>query len=120
MKKDFISRGREVPDRSAHLVLTTKYRRKVFTGEILERLGEILDDLCQKWDCKLVEAKVEEDHIHLLFQYYPQMELSKFINNIKTVTSRRGRRKNELWNGSYFIASCGGTTVATLRKYIES
>jgi putative transposase len=24
-----------------------------------------------------------------------------------------------LWNGSYFVASCGGVTVTTLRKYIE-
>ncbi len=40
-------------DLKAHLVLTTKYKRKVFTGEILERLGEILEDLCQKWNCKL-------------------------------------------------------------------
>ncbi|RDH50531.1 IS200/IS605 family transposase, partial [Mastigocladus laminosus WC112] len=23
-------------------------------------------------------------------------------------------------NGSYFIASCGGVTVSTLRKYIEN
>ena len=98
---------------------------------MLERLGEILDDLCQKWDCKLIEFNGEEDHIHLLFQYYPQMELSKFINNIKTVTSRRLRQefveqverfyhKDVLGNGSYFIASCGGVTVSKLRKYIES
>lgn len=31
MKKDFVSRGRSVSDLKAHLVLTTKYRRKVFT-----------------------------------------------------------------------------------------
>jgi hypothetical protein len=28
--------------------------------------------------------------------------------------------KDVLWNGSYFIASCGGVTVSTLRKYIEN
>ncbi|MHC5724542.1 MAG: transposase, partial [Nostoc sp.] len=28
--------------------------------------------------------------------------------------------KDVFWNGSYFIASCGGVTVSTLRKYIEN
>lgn len=114
----------------AHLVLTTKYRRDVFTGEMLARLGEILGDLCQKWGCKMIEFNGESNHVHLLFQYYPQMELPKFINNIKSVASRRIRSefpdevnkvywKDVLWNESYFIASCGGVTVAILRQYIE-
>jgi len=131
MKNDYISKGRSVSDMKAHLVLTSKYRKKVFTAEMLKRLGEIVEDLCQKWDCKLVEFNGEEDHIHLLFQYFPQMELTKFVNSLKTVTSRRLRNefqeqvdkfywKDVLWNGSYFIASCGGVTVSTLRKYIES
>jgi len=30
MKHDFVSSGRAVSDLKAHLVLTTKYRRKVF------------------------------------------------------------------------------------------
>jgi putative transposase len=91
MKNDFVSSGRAVSDMKAHLVLTTKYRRKAFTGEMLKRLHEILSDLCQKWNCKLIEFNGEADHIHLLFQYYPQMDLSKFVNNIKSVSSRRIR-----------------------------
>jgi putative transposase len=53
MKNDFVSSGRSVSDMKAHLVLTTKYRRKAFTGEMLKRLEEVLVDLCQKWNCKL-------------------------------------------------------------------
>lgn len=131
MKNDFVSRGRSVSDLKAHLVLTTKYRRKVFTKAMLDRLHEIFEDLLVKWDCKLIEFNGEENHIHLLFQYLPQMELTKLVNNLKTVSSRRLRsefeeRVNEiyykdvLWNGSYFIASCGGVTVSMLRKYIEN
>jgi putative transposase len=58
------------------------------------------------------------------------MELAKFVNNIKSVSSRRIRSefsehvnsfywKDVLWNESYFIASCGGVTVSVLRQYIE-
>jgi putative transposase len=91
MKDDFVSSARSVSDIKAHLVLCTKYRRKVFNAEMLVRLKEIFANLSEKWSCKLIEFNSEEDHIHLLFQYYPQMDLSKFVNNIKSVASRRLR-----------------------------
>jgi putative transposase len=130
VKTDFVSSARSVSDLKAHLVLTTKYRRKVLTGEMIQRLGEVMDDLCQKWNCKIVEFNGEENHIHLLFQYLPQMELPKFIGNLKSVSSRRLREefpdevekvywKKVLWNESYFIASCGGVSISVLKKYIE-
>jgi len=131
MKNNFVASSRAVSDLKAHLVLTTKYRCKAFTGEILRRLHEILYELCQKWNCKLIEFNGEANHVHLLFQYYPQMNLSKFVNNIKSVSSRRIRSefkecldkiywKEVLWNESYFVASCGGVTVSVLRQYIEN
>lgn len=131
MKNDYISYGRSVSDLKAHLVLTTKYRRKVINQEMLKRLGEIFSNLMEQWECKLVEFNGEADHVHLLFQYHPGIELSKLVNNLKTVTSRRLRQefpehikkflwKDAFWNGSYFLASCGGVTINTLRQYIEN
>lgn len=138
MKNDFVSKGRSVSDLKAHLVLTTKYRRKAFTLEMLKRLEDILVDLLEKWDCKLVEfngvrvaSRREEDHVHLLFQYHPDLQLSKLVNNVKSVTSRKLRQeytehlekffwKDAFWNGSYFVASCGGVTISKLKEYIEN
>ncbi|NJL78377.1 MAG: IS200/IS605 family transposase [Richelia sp. SM2_1_7] len=130
-ENDFVSKGRSVSDLKAHLVLTTKYRRKAITNDMLERLHIIFEELLVKWDCKLVEFNGENNHIHLLFQYHPDLELSKLVNNLKSVSSRKLRQeftehlesfysKDAFWNGSYFIASCGGVTVSTLRKYIEN
>ena len=131
MQSDFVSSGRSVSDLKAHLILTTKYRKDVFTASMLARLNEILEELLIKWECKLVEFNGEENHVHILFQYHPNVMLSKLVNNVKTVTSRRLRKefseqinaiywKDVLWNGSYFIASCGGVTISTLKKYIEN
>jgi putative transposase len=131
MKNDFVSKGRSVSDLKAHLVLTTKYRRRAFTLEMLKRLEDILVDLLEKWDCKLVEFNGEEDHVHLLFQYHPDLQISKLVNNVKSVTSRRLRQeyaehlekffwKDVFWNGSYFVASCGGVTISKLKEYIEN
>ena len=131
MKNDFISSARSVSDLKAHLVLTTKYRKKVLTDEMISRCCDMIGDLSQKWDCKVIEFNGEDNHIHLLFQYYPQMQLPKFIGNIKSVTSRKLRQefpeqvnkvywKKVFWNESYFIASCGGVTISVLKKYIEN
>jgi putative transposase len=131
MKNDFVSKGRSVSDLKAHLVLTTKYRRKAFNTEMLERLHIVFEELLSKWDCKLVEFNGEDNHVHLLFQYHPDLELSKLVNNLKSISSRKLRQefsehlktfysKDVFWNGSYFIASCGGVTVSTLKKYIEN
>ena len=131
MKNDFVSSARSVSDLKAHLVLTTKYRKKVLTGQMINRLNEVINELCEKWNCKVIEFNGEDTHIHLLFQYYPQMDLPKFIGNIKSVTSRKLRQefpkeinkvywKKVLWNESYFIASCGGVSIYVLKKYIEN
>ena len=131
MKNDFVSSARSISDMKAHLVLTTKYRRKVLTGSMIDRLRDVVTDLCGKWDCKVIEFNGEDNHIHLLFQYYPQLELPKFVGNIKSVTSRKLRQefpqeinkvywKKVLWNESYFIASCGGVSISVLKNYIEN
>lgn len=130
VSKDFIHKARGVSDLKCHLVLTTKYRRKVLTDPMLSRLEEIFKNLMEKWEGRLVEFNGERDHVHLLLQYTPQTEPSKLINNLKTVSSRYLRKefvdevekvygKDVFWTNGYFIATCGGVTVEQLKKYIE-
>lgn len=138
MANDFIHKARGVSDLKCHLVLTTKYRRKVLTDPMLTRLEAIFTALMEKWEGRLIEfnswagdpSSGERDHVHLLLQYTPQTEPSKLINNLKTVSSRYLRKefvaevnkvywKDVFWTNGYFIASCGGVTVDQLKKYIE-
>jgi putative transposase len=113
-----------------HLVLVTKFRRQSLTTDILERMQLILRDLLGKWECDLIEFGGEADHIHLLFETHPSVELSKLVNNIKTVTSRRLRSeysehlsqfywgsKPQFWSSSYALISVGAQ--APLERLIE-
>lgn len=131
MSHDFIHKARGVSDLKCHLVLTTKYRRKVFDDAMLTRLESVFDGLMVQWGGRLIECNGEMDHVHVLVQYTPQTELSKLINNLKTVSSRYLRKefaeqinkvyfKDVLWTNGYFVASCGGVTVEELKKYIET
>lgn len=115
----------------AHLVLVTKYRKKVIDTRILSRLEQIFRDTCFKWESSVVEFNGEEDHVHLLIDYNPKVQISKLVNNLKTVSSRLIRKefseqvgkfyyKPVFWSGAYFVSSSGGVTLEQLKDYVQS
>lgn len=113
-----------------HLVFVTKYRRGVFTKQILDDLKIIFEQVCLDFESELVEFDGEHDHVHLLVNYPPKVSVSKLVNSLKGVSSRMIRQKdypsirnklwgNALWSPSYFAGSCGGAPIDVIRKYIE-
>jgi putative transposase len=111
------------------LVFVTKYRRKVLTEAAHETLRDLFARICQECEARLVEANGEDDHVHLLVEYPPKVALSKLVNSLKGVSSRRLRQqhpeiakryfKGVLWSSSYFAASCGGAPLSIIRQYVE-
>jgi hypothetical protein len=75
------------------LVFTPKYRRGVFTDEILIRCKEIMSNVCADFGGELREFNGEADHAHLLVHYPPQVSLSRLVNSLKGVSSRHLRRE---------------------------
>lgn len=113
-----------------HLVVVTKYRHRCISEDIRKRLRENTHNLFMKWNCVLIEMNGEEDHIHILFDAPPQINLANIINNYKTVTSRYIRKKfpEELskfywkpyfWSRSYMVLTTGGVTIDVIKRYIE-
>ena len=114
----------------AHLVFVTKYRRRVFTKEILNELQAIFNGVCIDFECELVEFEGEGDHVHMSVNFPPKVAVSKLVNSLKGVSSRLLRKKNfptmrkalwgsHLWSPSYFAGSCGGAPLELVKKYIE-
>ena len=132
MKTNYNRGYRSVYKLTAHVVFVTKYRKKAINQQILNRLKEIFFQTLEKWDCSLVQFNGEEDHVHLLIDYKPDIQISKLIANLKTVSSRLIRKefpdlsqkyfynKPYFWTGAYFIASCGEVTVEQLKRYVEN
>ena len=113
-----------------HLVFVTKYRRKIFTKQILDELRAIFRNICGDFESNLVEFEGEGDHVHLLIEYPPKVAVSKLVNSLKGVSSRLIRKKGyssiqdalwggSLWSPSYFAGACGGAPLAVIRQYIE-
>ena len=127
---DYLKKRHSTSKLIAHLVFTTKYRRKLFNGEMIDQLHTAFVSACEKLECELLEMDGETDHVHLLISYPPKMAISVMVNNLKAVSSRmlrqqqpqlgRQSKNGALWSRSYFACSAGGATIETLRAYVEN
>lgn len=114
-----------------HLVVVTKYRHSVLNDFISQRLKEIVQFIFkEKWNCTVLSVETNGDHIHILFEAPPQVQLSAMVNNFKTVSARLLRKeyaeylaqyywKPVLWSRSYYIGSVSDTTEEVVKYYIE-
>lgn len=114
-----------------HMVFVTKYRRKVITKPMKQRLQEVLANVCIKTKCRLTEFNGEADHVHLLVDFHPDNRLSALIGSMKSASSRiiqkefadellRVYSKPVFWSGSYYVASTGGAPIERVKAYIKS
>ena len=113
-----------------HLVLVTKYRRKVINDSISNRLREIFDYIAVNYNISVVEWNDDQDHVHILFKAQPNSELSKFINAYKSASSRLIKKeypdikeklwKEYFWSRSFCLITTGGVTIDVIKQYIES
>lgn len=89
-----------------------------------------MEKVCADFECTLEEFNGEKNHVHLLINYPPKVSISKLVNSLKGVSSRKLRIdyakeldkiywKGVLWSPSYFAGSCGGAPLSVLKQYIE-
>ena len=113
-----------------HLILVVKYRKKVINDEISKRLQDIFLYIQDNYNITLEEWNHDIDHVHILFRSHPNTNISKFINAYKSASSRLIKKeypsirsklyKDAFWSQSFCLISTGGTSIETIKKYIES
>jgi putative transposase len=111
-----------------HVVFCPKYRRNVLTPPIDERLKVILAEQIERWGQELIELEVLRDHVHLLVGCDPQFGIHRLVKLLKGHSSHAlraefpalKRRLPSLWTNSYFVATVGGVTLETLKRYVEN
>ena len=90
-----------------HLIMCIKYRNKVIDNTISNRLQEIFEYICPKYNILLEEWNHDVDHVHVLFRGQPNSEISKFINAYKSASSRM-IKKNFLPFDTHYGKKCFG------------
>ncbi len=113
-----------------HLVFVIKYRRKVITDKISNRLKEIFEYIAPNYNIALQEWNHDKDHVHILLKAQPNSELSKFINAYKSASSRLIKKeypiirkclwKEYFWSRSFCLLTTGGAPIEIVKRYIES
>ena len=114
-----------------HIVWCVKYRHKIITEKIENRLIEILNKIADDNGFQILECNTDKDNIHLLVNCSPQHYIPDMIKALKGVSARllmkefgeELKRKlwgGHLWNPSYFVATVSENTEEQIRKYIQN
>jgi len=114
-----------------HLVLVTKYRHPVLMGELKEALIAYTQAYFTKQGFPIIELNIGKDHIHILFESHPQVNLANFVNGFKSASSRKMRAqfatvlapyywKPYFWSLSYFICTVSDRSVEAVKRYIQN
>ena len=114
-----------------HLVLPTKYRRKVFKEGVfayfMDKLAEI-----NKYYPEFIFEKVNHDmdHVHFMISIPPKVSVGSVVRIVKANTSRGMKQKFEfikklywgtdgIWSDGYFVSTVG-LNEEMIRKYIDN
>ena len=115
---------------SYQLSYCVKYRRKVLTPQISNRLYELVNLIADEKGFTVVECKVGEgDHVHCFVSAPPKISVTQIVKYLKGISGNRLLRefpemreqlwKGQLWNGSYFCETIGSTSEENILSYIE-
>jgi putative transposase len=63
---------------------------------------------------EIVALEVMPDHVHLFVKHSPKCSVSHVANPLK------GSQLPTLWSSSYFAASVGAVSAATVQRYIDT
>lgn len=113
-----------------HIVWCVKYRRKVLSVDISNRLIELLKAVGNEKGFSVVECKVgENDHVHCFVSAPPKISVTQIVKYLKGISGnqlfreypqlRKSLWKGQLWNGSYFCETIGSTSEENILRYIE-
>ena len=115
-----------------HLIICVKYRRKCFSDERLsERFKELSTFVAGTQGVEAIDQECGDDHVHLLISTKPSTNLTKYINFLKTYTSKNLRKEfpeelsdqlwgDAFWSPSYYLATVGNVSLDTLYNYVEN
>ena len=128
-RKDYRYGHHTVSRLSAHIVWVTKYRYKVLTGDIKKRVREIVIQVAEAEDVRILEGVVSSDHVHIHIEYPPKLAISELMKAIKGRSSRLIQREykslakrywgKHFWAIGYGVWSTGNITDEMVKAYLK-
>lgn len=126
---DYRYGGHTVSRMTVHLVWVTKYRYKVLEGDIKKRCRELLIQICDAEDVRILSGVVSTDHVHMHVEYPPSVKVSDLVKRLKGRTSCLLQREypmlekrywgKHLWGIGYGAWSTGNITEEIVEEYLK-
>jgi putative transposase len=113
-----------------HLVLATKYRRKIFNDGVHEYMHACLREIGEYYpEITFLEINHDLDHVHILVSIPPKLSVGAVVRIIKLNTTRHLKEqfpfllkvyygKKGIWSDGYFVSTVG-VNEDIIRRYIE-
>ena len=115
-----------------HIVLVTKYRKKLLKGSIADDVKQKIFDIPNTRGYEIIAMEADKDHMHFLISYDTTDMVCDIVKIVKQETtyylwqkygsflSKQYWKKRIFWSDGYFACSIGEVSSATIQKYIES
>ena len=114
---------------TVHLVWVTKYRYHVLEGEIKVRCRDLLRQVCEAEDVRILKGVVSKDHVHMPVEYPPKLAISDLMKRLKGRSSRLLQQEyphlqkrywgRHFWATGYGAWSTGNITDEMVQEYLE-
>ena len=114
---------------TAHIVWVTKYRYPVLRGDIQKRCRELIIQICDAEDVRILKGVVSKDHVHMHLEYPPSKSISDLVKRFKGRTSRLLQQEHpalqkqywgrHFWAIGYGAWSTGNITEEMVQEYLE-
>ncbi len=118
-----------VSNLSCHIVWATKYRYHVLKGDLKTRCRDLLVQICDSEDVRILKGVVSKDHIHMHLEYPPSLSISVLVKKLKGRSSRilqqdfpeLGKKYwgRHFWAVGYGVWSTGNITDEMVQEYLD-
>ena len=112
-----------------HIVWVTKYRYHVLKGDVQKRCRDLIVQVCDAEDIRILKGVVSKDHVHMHIEYPPSMSVSDIVKKLKGRTSRKLQMEfkelskrywgKHFWAIGYGAWSTGNMSDELVNEYLE-
>ena len=112
-----------------HIVWSTKYRYAVLQGYVQLRCRDLIRQVCDTLDVRILKGVVSKDHVHLHLSYPPKVSVSDMVKRKKGRSARmlldefselkRRYWGQHLWGIGYGAWSTGNITDEMVQDYLN-
>ncbi|CAO5682437.1 MAG: IS200/IS605 family transposase ISW1 [Holosporales bacterium] len=113
-----------------HIVWITKYRKRILAGELRLRIRELIAQVADEMNVKIINGVLSKDHVHMFVEIPPHITVSDFVRLAKGRSSRKIQLEfphiqkeywgRHFWGRGYFSSTSGNVTDEIIDQYINN